>query len=70
MRNAKGREGVAVDNVAALRLAAEVDRDVAPHRAGLFDAAADELVRLRAEVAEMLGDMSDEDWINRYAPEG
>ena len=51
-----------VDNVAALRLAAEVDRDVAPHRAGLFDAAADELVRLRAEVAEMLGELSDEDW--------
>ena len=59
-----------MDNVAALRLAAEVDRDVAPHRAGLFDAAADELVRLRAEVSGMELELSDEDWINRYAPEG
>ena len=59
-----------MDNVAALRLAAEVDRDVAPHRAGLFDVAADELVRLRAEVSGMELELSDEDWINRYAPEG
>ena len=59
-----------VDNVAALRLVAEVNRNATPHQAALFDAVADELVRLRAEVAEMLGELSDEDWFNMYVPEG
>lgn len=59
-----------LDNVTALRLVAEVNRNATPHQAALFDAVADELVRLRAEVVGMELELSDEDWINRYAPEG